>query len=122
MAPDCINGKFKDHNQLIIIRLYDGCGRSDERHYGLDEVGISNKSLIIIRLYGACGRSNERPYGLDEVGIFNKSLIIIRLYDACGRSNERPYGLSAVRVFDDWTVGGHCKSGTETVPLLRPTI
>ena len=33
---------------------------------GLDEVGIFNKSLIIIRLCDACGRSNERPYGLDD--------------------------------------------------------
>ncbi|MDY4666796.1 MAG: hypothetical protein SO359_02695 [Prevotella sp.] len=49
--------------------------------------------MIIIRLYDACGRSNERPYGLDEVGIFNNTLIIIRLYGACGRSNERPYEL-----------------------------
>ncbi len=73
--------------------MYEACGRSNERPYRLDEVGIFNKSLIIIRLYDACGRSNERPYGLDEVGIFNKSLIIIRLYDACGRSNERPHGL-----------------------------
>ena len=50
-----------------------------------------------------CGRSNERPYELDEVGIFNKSLIIILLYDACERSNERPY-LSVVRVCDDCAV------------------
>ena len=38
-------------------------------------------------------------------------------YTPCGRSNERPY-LSVVRVFDDCAVGAHCKSGTETVPLL----
>ena len=65
-----------------------------------------------------CGRSNERPYELDEVGIFNKSLIIILLYDACERSNERPY-LSVVRVFADCAVGEHCCVGTETVPILR---
>ena len=70
--------------------------------------------------YTPCGRSNERPYGLDEVGIFNNTLIIIRLYGACGRSKERPYGLSLVRVFDDCAVGGRCCVGTETVPLLLP--
>ncbi|MDD6542155.1 MAG: hypothetical protein PUF32_07625 [Prevotella sp.] len=47
--------------------------------------------MIIICLYDACGRSNERPYELDEVGMFNNTLIIILLYGACGRSNERPY-------------------------------
>ena len=59
-----------------------------------------NISLIIIRLYDACGHSNECPYGLDEVGIFNYTLIIIRLYGASGRSNERPYGLDEVRIFN----------------------
>ena len=61
----------------------------------------------VVSLYAACGRSNERPYRLDEVGIFNNTLIIISLYDACGRSNERPYRLSVVRVCDDCAVGGH---------------
>ena len=59
--------------------------------------------------YIPCGRSNERPYGWDEVGMFNNTLIIIRLNDACGRSNERPYVWDAVRMIDDCAVGGHCK-------------
>ena len=38
---------------------------------GLDEVGIFNKLLIIIRLYDACGRSNECPYVLSVVRVFD---------------------------------------------------
>ena len=88
------------HNQLIIIRMYEACGRSNERPYGLDEVGIFNKSLIIIRLYDACGRSNERPHGL----------VRIACGLARGRHKARPlqlmwiYGLSVVGVFDDCSV------------------
>ena len=28
----------------------------------------------VVSLYDACGRSNERPYELDEVGIFNNMI------------------------------------------------
>ncbi len=63
--------------------------------------------MIIIRLYDACGRSNERPYVWDAVGIFNNTLIIIRLYDVCGRSNERPYVWDVVRMLDDCALDGH---------------
>ena len=42
------------HNQLIIIRLYDACGRSNERPYGLDVVGMlyqSQNQLITHPIY-----------------------------------------------------------------------
>ena len=40
----------------------------------MDEVGIFNKLLIIIRLYDGCGRSNERPY-LSVVRVFDNCAV-----------------------------------------------
>ena len=46
MAPHSINGKFKDHNQFIIIRLYDAYGRSNERPYGVSVVRVFNDCAV----------------------------------------------------------------------------
>ncbi|MDD6540956.1 MAG: hypothetical protein PUF32_01450 [Prevotella sp.] len=51
---------------MIIIRLYDGCGRSNERHYGLVRIACGlvrgrHKARPLQLAMVWCGRSNERP-------------------------------------------------------------
>ena len=62
------------HYQLIIIRLYDGCGGSNERPYGLVRIACG-----LVR-----GRHKARPlqlmwiYGLSMVGVFDDCAVVCR--------------------------------------------
>ena len=77
------------------------------------------------------GRHKARPLQLlVEMSTQQPANVYLQtlMYKDVGRHKARPlqlmwiYGLSVVRVFDDCAVGGRCCLGTETVPILRPTI
>ena len=93
------------HNQWTIIRLYDACGRSNERPYGLVRIACGlvrgrHKARPLQLAMVWCGRSNERHYGLARIVCG-----LVR-----GRHKARPlqlmwiYGLSVVGMCDDCAV------------------